>query len=162
MTTTTATTAPVLKRGDAARTVPMTDLTAPVRAHTLAAKVALVEQYAPDAEWTISERPAMGRAWVLMWDRLALTVGDLGDLDLARYVVAERTRARQQLRRIVVAAAVDLGLNPGPFRHPARVVVNAGLTKCPGCACNVVARSHRPGSEECRAARVERLISIAD
>lgn len=45
MSTHTATTAPVLKRGDAARTVPMTDLTAPVIVRGLAAKVALVEQY---------------------------------------------------------------------------------------------------------------------
>lgn len=136
------------------------DLTAPVIVRDLPAKVALVEQYQPGEEWTISERPLMGPAWVLQWDRLALTVGDRSDLELARFVVAERTRARQELRRTVVATAIDLGLNPGPFRHPARIVVNAGLTKCPGCACNVVARSHRPGSEECHADREERLISI--
>ena len=87
MTTTTATTAPVLKRGDAARTVP-------------------------------TERYRLGRT-----DRVA---------------------------------TLPLEASPAPSS------VNAGLTKCPGCACNVVARSHRPGSEECRADRVERLISIAD
>lgn len=137
------------------------DLTAPVIVRDLAAKVALLEQYQPDDTWAITTRPLMGGAWVLQWHRLALTVGERSDLELARYIVATRLELRQQLRRDVMRVVDELGLeHPRRFRQPARTVVNAGLTKCPGCACNVVARSHRPGSEECRADREERLISI--
>lgn len=138
------------------------DLTAPIIVRDFPAMVALVDQYAPAAEWHISERPDLGRAWVLQWDRLTLTVGDLGDLELARYIVAERTRARQALRRIVVDAVTSLGLeHPGRFRHPADPVVNAGLTRCPVCSCHVRASGHRPGSEDCLEGRAERLLSIA-
>lgn len=136
-------------------------LTAPIVVETLADKAALVARYQPGAEWTIGVDPDAGATWVLRWDRLELVVGDLDDLELARFVVAERLRAVRFLRRLVVDTATELGLDPRPFRQPATIVVNAGLTRCPACACNVVARTHRPGSEECHADREERLISIA-
>ena len=136
-----------------------TTLTAPVIVRDLPAKVALVEQYQPDDDWTISARPALGPAWVLQWDRAALTVGDRDDLELARFIAAEKVRARHHLRRLVTTAAADLGLN-ATLRQPARPVVNAGLTRCPVCSCHVTASTHRPGSPDCHDARTERAASI--
>lgn len=135
-------------------------LTAPIAVNTLADKVDLIARYQPGAEWNITADPELRDTWVLRWDRLELTVGELSDLELARFVVAERIRARQDLRRRVVAIAVELGLeHAGAFRQPATIVVNAGLTRCPGCGANVTARGHRPGSEECHETRRERDLS---
>lgn len=135
-------------------------LTAPIAVNTLADKVALVARYQPGAEWTIRADLELRDTWVLRWDRLELTVGELRDLELARFVVAERIRARQDLRRRVVAIAVELGLpHAGAFRQPATIRVNAGLTRCPGCGANVAAGGHRPGSSECDETRRERDLS---
>ena len=134
-------------------------LTTPIHADTLTDKTALVARYQPGEEWTIRTDPTLGRGWVLRWDRLELAVGDLDDLELARFVVAERQRATRFLRRLVVDTATELGLDPRPFRLPATIRVNAGLTRCPGCGANVWARSHAPGSTDCDETRRERDLS---
>ena len=136
------------------------DLTAPRYADTLADKVELVDRFTIGEDWTVTRVEELGAAWVLRWDRLTLALRDRGDLELARYVVAQRTEARQHLRRTVVALVAELGLeHPGRYRHPATIVVNAGLTKCPGCGANVRAGGHRPGSQECHDSRYERDLS---
>lgn len=132
-------------------------VTEPIVVDTLADKVALVERFQPDDEWTVTANVGVGDSWVLRWDRATLTVGDLDDLELARFVAAERVRARQDLRRHVITTATALGLPARRFTAPAiPPALNTGLTRCPGCGCNVAARTHRPGSEDCRTARLDR------
>lgn len=131
-------------------------ITAPIVVDTLADKVALIERFQPDTDWTITADPEAGEWWVLRWDRGTLTVGDLSDLELARFVAAERQRARGALRRLVVDTATGLGLDRDTFVRPATHRVNTGLTRCPGCGCRVIARQHRPGSDDCHTARRER------
>lgn len=139
-----------------------TNLTTPVRAHTLADKVALVEQYGPDfTDWRIAVDPAAD-GWLLEWHTLTLVVTELGDLNLAKFVALERGRARKALRLIVLRVVDDLGLPRGRFLHPARIKVNAGLTRCPGCGANVRAGQHAPGSQDCRDTRYERDLSHRD
>lgn len=151
------------RRLEEARTMPTAtapqDLTAVRYADTLAELVAIVEQFGPFTDWTITA--GHSRRAAVRWSRLELRVAERSDLALAEFIAAERVRARQDLRRTVVRVATDLGLNPGPFRQPATIRVNAGLTRCPACSCNVRAGGHRPGSEECRLDREERLISIS-
>lgn len=135
-------------------------LTAPIVVETLADKVALVARYQPGEEWTIRADAELRDTWVLRWDRLELTVGELDDLELARFAVAERLRATRFLRRLVVDTAAELGLEPlSRFKQPATIRVNAALTRCPGCGANVAARGHRPGSPDCVETRRERDLS---
>lgn len=148
----------------------MHDLTAPHVADTFGDLVALVERYGLVeglGDWTVAVdptyTPGLDPRAVVRWDRLAIVVRDLGDLDLARFVAAERVRARHQLRRDVMRVVEELGLeHPRRFLWPADRVVNAGLTRCPRCGTNVRAGQHRPGSLDCDETRRDRLASIAD
>lgn len=158
------------RRLEEARTMPtatdvrvVIDTTAPVHATTFAELVKLVERYQPDDTWTITATSYLVPVAVVRWHLLRFEVRHLGDLDLARFVVAERARARQQLRRDVVRVATELGLTDlTRFKHPATIVVNNGLTKCHVCRCNVRAGTHRPGSPDCLEDRAVRLESLAD
>lgn len=132
------------------------DVTAPHLAHTFGDLVDLVARFQPDDTWTIALDPRTTVRAVLRWDLATITLRDPGDLDLARYVVAERQRARAALRRTVIDTVVALGLPIGPHRIAATRPVNAGLTRCPGCGANVTARTHRPGSPDCHDARRDR------
>lgn len=138
------------------------DLTAPSYALALADKVELVDRYTVGDDWTVTLVEELGAAWVLRWDRLTLALRDRSDLELARFVVAERLAARKHLRRTVLDTVRALGLPAGPFYHPPAPKINAGLTKCPGCGANVRAGQHAPGSEDCHETRRERLYSMAD
>lgn len=137
-----------------------TDVTAPITVTALDAKVALLERFQPGDGWLVQHDPALGRRWVLEWSRARLVVGDLGDLRLARVVVEQRLEARHHLRRTVVRVAEELALPRARlFRHPATNPVGAVLTRCPGCGCNVIASTHRPGSPECHIDAYERAYS---
>jgi hypothetical protein len=103
---------------EARRTMPDT-LTVASTITTLADKVAAVERYQPDTYWTIRTDPDAGPAWVIEWHLLTITLRDRSDLELARFIAAERRRARTALRRIVIDAASDAGLRVAPFLYPA-------------------------------------------
>lgn len=96
-----------------------TDLTALRYADTLGELVALVEQFGPFDDWAVYT--GHSRRAALRWSLLELRVADRGDLALAEFIVAERVRARQQLRRDVLAVVDALGLpNRRAFLRPAR------------------------------------------
>lgn len=134
--------------------------TAPVA--TLADKVAVVELYDPSEAtgWAIGVNQALGRVWRVNPAHVTLIVPSRDDLELARFVVAEKVRARQHLRELVVdevdrVIAAGLPLRRRTFLHPP---TNTGLHRCPGCGCNVT-HAHVTNSRECDAARVERRTS---
>lgn len=108
------------RRLEEARPMPITGPTITVT-RTLAGKAALVERFHIGEEWKVRVDPDLGEAWVLDWARLSLALRDPSDLDLARFLVAERTRARHAARAHVVATAAEMGLNPAWFRQPAVV-----------------------------------------
>lgn len=145
----------------------MHDLTAARPVDTLGGLVELVDRFTLTAtdtldDWTIREDPQLEHRAELRWDHLALTVRALGDLDLARFVVLERQRARTALRTHVLDVVDRAGIRGRrPFLRPATIRVNAGLTRCPGCGANVAAGHHRPGSEDCDETRRERDHQLA-
>lgn len=131
-------------------------------ATTLAAKVALVDQYAIDPAWTIRPVEELGPVWVIRWDRLTIALRDRSDLELARFIVEQRRAAAKALRVTVLDTVRAIGLPDGRYYRPANRPINAGLTRCPGCRTNVRAGGHRPGSEDCQETRRERDTSVAD
>lgn len=84
-------------------------------------KVATVEQFQPDEAygWFIVVAPSLGREWQIVPERVTLRVPALDDLELARFIVAEKQRARQFLRELVVATALEFGLPRTRYLRPA-------------------------------------------
>lgn len=124
----------------------MIDLTAARTVDTFPTLVDLVDQFAIDDEWTIAVTPALNHRAVLRWDRITLTVRDLGDLNLARVAVAERAAARRFLNTLVAATRRDLRLGKPVRCH----------------YCRTSGPVHTPNGQECRDARLEREWSQAD
>lgn len=126
------------------------DLTAPLVALTLADKVALVERFGLAADnaledWSVIIDPDLD-GWVLRWGYLRLTVGERSDLDLARFVVRERTAARQAVDRVAMLARRALGWGRG---EP--------LVRCVVCrTSDVASQQHAPGSSACLDTQAER------
>lgn len=119
-------------------------LTAPTYVTALADKVDAVARYTIGPGWTILRLETLGPAWVIRWDRLTIALRDPSDLELARFVVAERTAARQHLKRVVAAAR-----RPGPL-----------YVKCPACRTTDLSGRHTPGGARCQDAARDRVDSI--
>ena len=135
----------------------MDNLTAPRIALDLAERVELVEEFGlvDDGilrDWTVTTNRELGEGMVLRWDRTTVTVGERGDLELARFIVRQRTEARQDLARVVALARRDLGWGRG---EP--------LVRCVVCRTSATAsQQHAPGSRECADTREERRIAHSD
>lgn len=136
----------------------MTDLTAPLYADDLAGMVALVERFSLAeprnlAEWTPRVDPTLDVRMMVRWDRVEVTVREDSDLTLARFIAAERTRARQALSRIVIVARTELGWW-GMGEPWVRCVV-----------CRTSARAseqHTPGGRECRDTQEDRRLAHSE
>jgi hypothetical protein len=129
----------------------MTDLTAPVYADTLGGMVALVEQFDGFHEWSLLADPD-GPRMVARWNILTIAVRERSDLELARFIAAERTRARQALDRITMAARAELGWGRGePW------------VRCVVCRVNDRAsRQHTPGGPDCHTTREDRRLAHSE
>jgi hypothetical protein len=132
------------------------DVTAPLVCLTLAEKVAAVQRFGLDAEntlrdWTVIIDPDLD-GWVIRWPYLRITVGENSDLNLARYIVIERTRARQAVDSVVMVARRALGWGRGEPR-----------VRCVLCRTSAAAsQQHRPGSPKCRDTLEDRRHAHAD
>jgi len=121
-----------------------TDVTGPLVLVTLAEKVAAVARFGLEADnalddWQVIVDPDLD-GMVIRWAYLRLTVGERSDLELARFIVRERTRARQALDHITQTARLALGWGRGEPR-----------VRCVVCrTSDVASRQHRPSSRECR------------
>lgn len=133
------------------------NLTARRIALDLAERIELVEEFGlvdPGvlSDWTVTIDPDLGDGMVLRWDRATVVLGERGDLELARYVVRQRTEARHDLAAVVASARAALGWGRG-----------APLVRCVVCRTSAVAsQQHAPGSAECRDTQDERRIAHAE
>ena len=130
----------------------MTDLTAPLYADTLAGMVALVERFADFHEWPIRTDATLDVRMMARWDRLTVTVRERSDLELARFIAQERTRARHAIDRTVVLARRELGWGRGePY------------VRCVVCRTTAPASlQHAPGGRECGDTREDRRLAHTD